>query len=163
MSKAKTTQDRGYGKPPQEHQFKPGQSGNPKGRPKGSKNFGKQIIDMMEQKIPVTMNGETKRLQANVAIIQAQLVKAMKGDRKAAEMCLDLYDREVSKSETLQSGRDARGLSMADRLRLEELRERLSSSPDPSTKSKEGHADKAKATKKKSPRKTRRSKTDGGE
>jgi len=163
MSKAKTTQDRGYGKPPKEHQFKPGQSGNPKGRPKGSKNFGKQIIDMMEQKIPVTMNGETKRLQANVAIIQAQLVKAMKGDRKAAEMCLDLYDREVSKSEALRSGRDARGLSMADRLALEELRVRLSVSPDPATKSKKGQADKAKAMNEKSPRKTRRSKTNGGE
>ena len=32
MSKKKN-QEVGYGRPPQEHQFKPGQSGNPKGRP----------------------------------------------------------------------------------------------------------------------------------
>jgi len=28
----------GYGKPPKAHQWKPGESGNPKGRPKGSRN-----------------------------------------------------------------------------------------------------------------------------
>lgn len=163
MSKARPTQDRGYGKPPREHQFKPGQSGNPKGRPKGSKNLGKQIIDMMEQKIPVTMNGETKRLQANIAIIQAQLVKAMKGDRKAAEMCLNLYDREVSKSEALQSGRAKRELSLADKMALEELRERLSVSPNPASKTKEGHAVKATATGQTQPRKTSPAKTGKGE
>ena len=30
--------DVGYGKPPRSRRFKPGQSGNPKGRPKGAKN-----------------------------------------------------------------------------------------------------------------------------
>jgi hypothetical protein len=29
----------GYGKPPKHTRFKPGQSGNPKGRPKASKDF----------------------------------------------------------------------------------------------------------------------------
>lgn len=35
---ARASYDVGYGKPPQHSRFKPGQSGNPRGRPKGSKN-----------------------------------------------------------------------------------------------------------------------------
>ena len=31
--------DAGYGKPPRHSRFKKGQSGNPKGRPRGSRNF----------------------------------------------------------------------------------------------------------------------------
>lgn len=34
--KTKKTDDVGYGKPPKRTQFKPGQSGNPKGRPRAS-------------------------------------------------------------------------------------------------------------------------------
>ena len=33
-----STGEVGYGKPPKHSQFKPGQSGNPQGRPKGSRN-----------------------------------------------------------------------------------------------------------------------------
>ena len=38
----------GYGNPPKEHQFKPGQSGNPSGRPKGTLKdyFRQKLIDM---------------------------------------------------------------------------------------------------------------------
>jgi hypothetical protein len=34
----------GYGKPPKHTQFKPGKSGNPQGRPKGTKNLKTDLI-----------------------------------------------------------------------------------------------------------------------
>lgn len=37
----------GKGKPPVEHQFKPGQSGNPKGKPKGTKHISTWIQEML--------------------------------------------------------------------------------------------------------------------
>ena len=39
----------GYGKPPKSRQWKPGQSGNPKGRPKGARNrLGTQFLEALE-------------------------------------------------------------------------------------------------------------------
>ena len=41
----------GYGKPPKKHQFKPGQSGNRKGRPKGTKNTATLLREILDRKI----------------------------------------------------------------------------------------------------------------
>ena len=39
----------GYGKPPKETRFKPGRSGNPRGRPKGSKNFNTILAKRLQE------------------------------------------------------------------------------------------------------------------
>lgn len=38
-------------RPPKEHQFKPGQSGNPKGNPKGTKYFKTRMAAFLEKNI----------------------------------------------------------------------------------------------------------------
>lgn len=101
----------GYAKPPVEHRFKKGQSGNPKGRIKGSKN--KPKIDTghgmraaeeylrLEAYRPVKLreDGELIELPAIQAVFRAMGVSAMKGNRFAqrtmAELVTGLEQREA--------------------------------------------------------------------
>lgn len=73
----------GYGKPPEHRQFKPGQSGNPKGRPKGSKNTKAYILEEANSMVSLS-NGETTTKMPKVqAIIKTATNKALRGDMRA--------------------------------------------------------------------------------
>jgi hypothetical protein len=80
--------DVGYGKPPPEHQFKPGQSGNPKGRPKGPGNIYKLIAKHAAKKVTVIENGAEKKMAKIDVVISAMLNKAASGDLAAARLTL---------------------------------------------------------------------------
>jgi len=71
--------------------FKPGQSGNPKGRPKGSRNrrtIVRQWLEAEEEiKDPIT--GELKTVQQADLIVLGLLKKARKGDVAAFKELMD--------------------------------------------------------------------------
>jgi hypothetical protein len=88
---ARTSQKRpdvGYGRPPVEHQFKPGQSGNKRGRPKGSKNEATILNELLSRKININQNGKTRR----ISVLEGMLLKfaedALRGNPKAAAFLL---------------------------------------------------------------------------
>lgn len=83
----------GYGKPPRQTQFRKGQSGNPKGRPKGSKNAATILRELMDRKIPVRAGGGPARpIKVIEAILTRVTEAALRGDTKAAAFLFQRYD-----------------------------------------------------------------------
>ena len=74
----------GYGRPPRAHQFKPGQSGNPQGRPKGRKNEATMLDELLFQRIPVRQGGRDLRMTVIEAIFRRLAEDSLKGNIKAA-------------------------------------------------------------------------------
>ncbi len=79
----------GYMKPPRQTQFKPGQSGNIKGRPKGAMNFATVFEEELRAPIEVTENGKRKRISKRQAIAKQHINKAVAGDPKATVIVLN--------------------------------------------------------------------------
>jgi len=73
----------GYKRPPKHSQFKPGQSGNPKGRPKGRRNNRSIFQDIMNEKIEVKEGNKSRRLTKQEAYLRRVITDALKGDPKA--------------------------------------------------------------------------------
>ncbi len=67
----------GYRKPPKATRFKPGQSGNPKGRPKRLMSLAQSLYNALSAKIKIVENGETKKIFAIDAITKSLVVKAI--------------------------------------------------------------------------------------
>jgi hypothetical protein len=97
---ASGTRDRpyrvGHGKPPAEHQFRPGQSGHPQGRPKGSKNTNAILKSVLDQKIEIRVKGRLRLISVREAIITRFAEDALKGNTKSAAFLLQRYDMPES-------------------------------------------------------------------
>lgn len=73
----------GYKLPPTATQFKPGQSGNPKGRPKGCRNTYTLLNELLHQKILITQDGRQLKIDKQTAILLQAVNRAVKGDLRA--------------------------------------------------------------------------------
>jgi len=79
----------GYKQPPRHSQFKPGQSGNPKGRPKKTSSLPDVFAKELRTQIPIIKNGKRKKVSMLEAIVKQHLNKAANGDAKAAALVLN--------------------------------------------------------------------------
>lgn len=87
----------GYGKPPAHGRFRPGQSGNPKGRPKARKNFKTELAEELDQKITIQENGVKRRITKRVALLKSQINKGIKGDTRATQLVMSLFLQMVER------------------------------------------------------------------
>jgi hypothetical protein len=80
----------GYRKPPQHSRFKKGQSGNPRGRPKGSESFARLARRILNEKIVIRENGERRTITKLQAALKQLANKAAAGDPRAIRDVLKL-------------------------------------------------------------------------
>lgn len=72
--------------------FRKGQSGNPKGRPRGSKNFASEFISEANEQIAVNVSGRRKYMSVMRAGMKQLMAKAASGDSAAIKQVMDRYE-----------------------------------------------------------------------
>jgi hypothetical protein len=103
----------GYGQPPKHTQFRKGQSGNPKGRPKAVNAHmpvSRIIRHSLSEEIQGKVNGKTRKMTKLAAIIEVQSAKALNGDTRAAKLVIDLGQKHIAPHQTLEELRGDRPL-----------------------------------------------------
>jgi Family of unknown function (DUF5681) len=80
----------GYGRPPEHTRFKPGRSGNPKGRPKRHCNLRTIVEDILNEQIRIREGERTRDMPRLEALVRTILNRALKGDPRAVNALLAL-------------------------------------------------------------------------
>ena len=87
-----TAQKVGRGNPPKHTQFRKGTTGNPKGRPKGSKNLSTYLMEAARDQVSATVGGKTRKISKIQATAMQLATKAAGGDQAAIGKFLDWMD-----------------------------------------------------------------------
>lgn len=90
MKKITSDSSVGYGRPPTQYQFRPGQSGNPSGRPKNARSLRFDLLEELGKLITFTDGDENVEVTKQLAIIKTLVRKAVAGDARAIATVLTL-------------------------------------------------------------------------
>lgn len=107
----------GKGVTPKHTRFQPGQSGNPRGRPKGTKNLKTDLAEELAEKMTVTINGKQVKLSKQRLMLKALAAKAVKGDVRAADTVIRLVAQTVGLDPQTEADRE---LSLDDQAILDD-------------------------------------------
>jgi hypothetical protein len=88
----------GYGRPPKSTRWKKGQSGNPSGKAKKEASLRATLKKIAGQEIVVHENGAAVSMRRDEAMLQAIVVKAMKGDLAAVKFIAEMIGIEPESS-----------------------------------------------------------------
>ncbi len=89
----------GYGKPPRHTRFQPGCSGNPRGRPKGTRNLKTDLMEELGEKILVREGERSRRVSKQRAVVKTLVMRTLKGDGRSASLLTSMMMRLLDTGE----------------------------------------------------------------
>jgi hypothetical protein len=113
----------GYARPPRHRRFQPGRSGNPRGRPPGSKSLSSLLSKALDEPVIVVENGRRRKIAKRQAIITQFVNQSAKGDLKATQLLLSIVRDLESHAEP--GSADADKVTEADQQIIKRIRARL--------------------------------------
>jgi hypothetical protein len=114
----------GYKRPPLHTRFQKGQSGNPRGRPKGSKNFSTLLSEALNEPVVITEDGRRRTISKRELGVRQLANKFAMAEAPATKMLLGLMlERERLAAATAPAERPSFG--EADKKVIQNLLQRL--------------------------------------
>ena len=83
----------GYRRPPLHSRFKPGHSGNPRGRPKGQPNIAAELKQALARKVEIMVDGKRKTIRMSEAIVRGLVNRSAKGSPRDVLTLFQLMSR----------------------------------------------------------------------
>ena len=96
----------GYRKPPVRTRFKPGQSGNPRGRPKGTKNLKTDLMEELGEKIVIREGDRSQKVSKQRAVVKSLVARTLKGDARSATLLTSMMMRLLETGEGAPVGEE---------------------------------------------------------
>lgn len=119
----------GYGKPPVASRFKPGQSGNPRGRPKGAKNLDTMVREILDERITVNTPTGPKRVPRIELLLRKSIEVAAKGNPRMVDQLFRQYAAAQAAQASAQAGTAGAAMEVteADALAMAQYRDIVAS------------------------------------
>ncbi len=114
-------------RPPLSTRFRPGQSGNPRGRPKTASRLRALVAKEFGEEIEATENGQTVRITKLEAAVKQFVNRAAGGDQRAAQFAFSLLADDHERPAPPEK---AERISEGDALVVAEIVRRLSRRPE---------------------------------
>lgn len=116
----------GYKNPPKHTRFKKGQSGNPRGRPKGHLNLKTDLTNELTQRVKLSQDGRQVRLTKQQALVKSLVARAIKGDARATNVLFPLILKVLAIEPVQETGEAP--LSQSDEQILQDFIDSLAKS-----------------------------------
>lgn len=111
----------GYRRPPIGARFRAGQSGNPRGRPKGAQSLASVVATTLSERVAITENGSRRRITKLEAAVKQLVNRAASGEARSIQLLVAL----VRTSEASPPQPDPEHSTEADQIVLRELHRRF--------------------------------------